>query len=151
MGADLITQKNKIAFLITHGFEEGDNIFCLDRMRNMGLPAVSISVPTGLIRGLHGISIRADYSIDQISPQQVSMVVISGGEKHLSGLLLDPRVKRFIQHAAETEPFYVAWLASNLKPDQFNWISLKKPSRFIQQNGLDIDQFTNHLIDMVMT
>lgn len=143
-------QKKRTLILLAPGFEEGPIVYCLDRMREAGLPVSLVGVSPGWIKGLHGISVRTDYSLEQLVPEiPCQLVVVSGGRQCVSSLLADPRVRRLFESIRENEGFVAAMLSAEPSLVQAGISTLSTDSHFFQRGDMTIDEFANRLIELV--
>lgn len=143
--------KKKILILLASGFEEGSSIYCLDRMREAGLPVSVVGISAGWIKGVHGVTVRTDYSLDQLTPEMpYQLVVVSGGRQCVSSLLADPRVRRLFESTLKNEGFVATMLSAELALVQAGIPALSTDSHFVQQGNMNIDEFTNRLIELVL-
>lgn len=64
-----VLQNNRVLILLATGFEETAVVFCASQIREAGLPISLIGLSAGVLKGLHGLFIRPDYSLDQLLPE----------------------------------------------------------------------------------
>lgn len=150
MGARQIHQEEKKIFLIAPGFEEGVTIYCVDRIREVGLSAVLVGISSGYVKGAHGISVRVDCSIDEVNPETVAMIAISGGRQHILSLLADPRVKQLFEGTPDNNGIQIVWLNNTIPPDQFSWFKMRDAGQLVQRGYMSVNEFTDHLITLIM-
>lgn len=81
-----------IAVLFAPGFEESEALTVVDVLRRANLPAESIGVGDSVVTGGHGISIRTDKALSQITADELEMVVIPGGYEGVDHLMNSPAV-----------------------------------------------------------
>ncbi len=68
-------------FLAT-GFEEIEAITTVDMLRRVNIDVATVSVDTdvqNLVKGAHGISVKADMGIDEIDFENIEGVILPGG------------------------------------------------------------------------
>jgi hypothetical protein len=95
-----------IAVLLSPGFEEGTAVYCLDRFREAGFSVSLVGMSNNPIRGMHGISVQPDCTIDEISPDTpFRLVILSGGQQYISSMLIDPRVYNLFKDTAQARGF----------------------------------------------
>lgn len=139
--------KNKVLILLAPGFEESVTVYCMEQMREASLQVSLVGLSNGLIRGIHGLSIQPDISLDQLEPSgQVKLVVIPGGRKCTSSLLADPRVFQLLKITIASNGIVAATsnAASILKQ---TGLTKKFPSTWlIPEHELELNTFTEQLI-----
>ncbi|MCA9921478.1 MAG: DJ-1/PfpI family protein [Anaerolineales bacterium] len=92
----------KVAFLLTPGFEEGTAVFCLEQLRDAGLPVSLIGINDLPISGLHGIKIEPDCTINEITDEApFHVIVLSGGNQTITSLLFDPRIDKLLKQTIQ--------------------------------------------------
>ena len=69
----------KIAVLFAPGFEESEALTAVDVLRRANLEVESVGVGGAEITGAHGITIRTDTTLEQVSEAELSMLVAPGG------------------------------------------------------------------------
>ena len=89
------------------GFEEIEALTVVDILRRIGRKVTTVGVGGRTIRGAHGIPVICDAQEEDVSPDDLEMVVIPGGMPGVSNLEKSPVVKKFIQ-AAEEQGAYLA-------------------------------------------
>lgn len=142
--------QRRILILLAPGFEEGPIVYCLDRMREAGLPVSLVGPSPRWIRGIHGISVRTDYSLEQLEPQiPHQLIVVSGGRQHIASLLADPRVRDLFQSVQESKGHVAATLSAESPLVQAGIHTLSHDSLFVQHGKMSVDEFANRLIEMV--
>ena len=69
-----------ICIFLAEGFEEIEALFPLDILRRGGLSVKTVSV-TGdkVVLGAHRVPVVADMLFDELSPEEVEMIVLPGG------------------------------------------------------------------------
>lgn len=138
----------RIVTLVANNFEEGFTVYCLDRMREAKLPSSLIGVSKGLIRGLHGICIQPDATLNNIDNLNVGMVIIPGSRSCASHLLSDPRVHRLIDDTIANGG-YIATLES--VQELVASLGVKKVAErqhLLVQGSLSMPDFVQKLIDI---
>jgi protein deglycase len=92
----------RVCVLLAEGFEEIEAVTIVDVLRRAGVETMTVGVSSDRIRGAHGIELRADATLDEISQQGWAMVVLPGGIPGATNLRDDPKVQDLLrsQHAA---------------------------------------------------
>ncbi|HRQ40113.1 MAG TPA: DJ-1/PfpI family protein [Chloroflexota bacterium] len=142
---------NRIVILLAPGFEETAVVYCMEHMREAGLPVSLVGLSAGILKGLHGLAVRPDYSLDQLSPETVHQgVIMPGGPACVSALLTDPRVHRLLDVTIQNSGF-VAVLATAvpLFTQSVSQLTTAAP-HFIRQGEMGITEFTDYLIDFAL-
>lgn len=78
---------NSIAVLFAPVFEEAEPLTIVDIIRRANLPAETIGVGGNEITGGHGVTLRTDKTIDEVSAGELEMAVIPGGYPGVDSLL----------------------------------------------------------------
>ncbi len=68
-----------VYMLLGEGFEETEAIAPLDLLRRADIPVQTVTLENETVFGGHGIGIKADISIDAVSPEDAHMVILPGG------------------------------------------------------------------------
>lgn len=143
------TPGNRVFVLLAPGFEEGPAIYCLDRMREKGLPVSLVSLSAGLVNGLHGVAVRPDYTLDQLLPgTPCRLVIVPGGRQCVASLIADPRVHQLFDATLENEGFLAAMDSAEPLLAQIGISTTIFPSRFVSQQNMGVDEFSTRLIDL---
>jgi 4-methyl-5(b-hydroxyethyl)-thiazole monophosphate biosynthesis len=93
----------RVCVLFAEGFEELEAVTIVDVLRRAGVETVSVGVTARDVTGSHGITLRADTTLEQAttSGRPWDMVVLPGGMPGASNLRDDARVQALLaaQHA----------------------------------------------------
>jgi 4-methyl-5(b-hydroxyethyl)-thiazole monophosphate biosynthesis len=87
--------------LIGDGFEEGSAIDCLHALRDAGAETSLVGLTAGLVTGSRGIVVQPDLSLDRVMRDAPPRLIVIGGGRHLSALLVDPRVHRLARSTSQ--------------------------------------------------
>ena len=71
--------KNMVALLLADGFEEIEALTPIDMLRRAGVELDSIGITGKSVTGAHGITVIADKTPDEISPDNYDAVILPGG------------------------------------------------------------------------
>ncbi len=85
-----------IAILLADGFEEIEALTPLDILRRAGFDVRTVAIGSKIAIGSHGISVICDISIDEVNPDEVSMVIFPGGMPGSLNLDASPFTDRII-------------------------------------------------------
>ena len=152
MGHHNGSENGRILILIAPGFEEGATVLCLERLREAGLPVSLIGLSAGLLTGLHGLTVRPDYSLDQLSltvPRR--LIVVSGGRQSAASLLSDPRVHQLLNATLEASGYAAAMSSAETCLAQAGIPVPSYSSRFIAQSNIELDGFIHRLINIALS
>lgn len=78
---------NPIAVLFAPGFEEAEALTIVDILRRANLPAETVGAGGREITGGHGITLKTDKTLEEITADQLEMAVIPGGYPGVDHLL----------------------------------------------------------------
>jgi len=76
-----------IAVLFAPGFDEAEALTIVDILRRANLPAETVGVTGTEITGGHGITLRTDKTLAEISADELEMIVLPGGYPGVDCLL----------------------------------------------------------------
>src|SRR5690606_31885023 len=104
-----VSLTNRVLILLATGFEVSSVVFCVSQIREAGLPISLVGLSAGILKGLHGLAIRPDYSLEQL-PQGggYAGVIIPGTPQCVAALLADPRVHHLVQKTLEEQGLFSA-------------------------------------------
>ncbi|MBK8902379.1 MAG: DJ-1/PfpI family protein [Anaerolineaceae bacterium] len=84
-------QKKNIAILISPGFSENEVVYCLSQMRACGLPIRLVGVSNSLVHSQHGLSVKPDLALNDLTNMPpFKMVIIPGSYECVTNLLTSP-------------------------------------------------------------
>lgn len=69
----------KVAVLLANGFEEGEALVVVDIMRRAGIECDMVSIEDEMVKGSHGIEVKANKIITDINKDSYDMIVLPGG------------------------------------------------------------------------
>jgi 4-methyl-5(b-hydroxyethyl)-thiazole monophosphate biosynthesis len=151
MGAYKISSGKRVLILLAPGFEERQIIHHTSCMRESGVPTSLVGLSTQSVSGQHGIAVQPDCSLNDLPREtDYSLVLMSGGYQYVSSLLADPRVHQLLSNILKQEGYIAAnELAGAILPHT-NAKALLQGCHFITQNNMDLNEFTQHLISLVI-
>lgn len=86
-----------VCILLGVGFEESEALVPADLMRRAGIEVVLTALEGDEVRGSHGITVKADASLDGVDPGAVEMVMLPGGMGGVKSLLSHPAALDFVK------------------------------------------------------
>lgn len=97
-----------IYMLLADGFEESEAIVPADLLKRAGATVKLVSISDNLmVKGSHGITIRADILIDEVSKDEMECLILPGGSAGTQHLGESIKVKTLID-AAIAKGVYIA-------------------------------------------
>ena len=97
----------KVAVFLAEGFEEGEALFVVDILRRAGFQCNSVSINEEMVKGSHGIVVKADKIIsDEI--KEYDMIVLPGGLPGATNLRDDERVIELVKYFDKAPEKFVA-------------------------------------------
>lgn len=141
---------NNVLILLAPGFEAGPMVYCLEHMRDAGIPVSLIGLASGVIPSVHGLAIRPDCSLNQIMPEDSPrLVIVPGGAQSISSLIADPRVHRMFDAALANGGFVATMSGADSILEKAGIFSPSQRTRFLSQGNLKISKFSSHLINLI--
>jgi 4-methyl-5(b-hydroxyethyl)-thiazole monophosphate biosynthesis len=142
---------NHALVLLAPGFEEGDVIYCLDRLRAAGVAVSLAAISLGLIKSAHGLSIRPDCTLDQL-PADVSyrLVIVPGGRQSTAVLLTDPRIHRLLNAVRDNGGVLAAMASAAPTLAEAGVDRNVGFDKFIVQQDNDIAAFSDQLLNLCL-
>ncbi|MCP5097783.1 MAG: DJ-1/PfpI family protein [Chloroflexi bacterium] len=139
-----------IAVLLSPGFEEGTAVYCLDRFREAGYPVSLVGMTNNPIRGVHGIAIQPDCTIDDISSDvSFRLVILSGGQQYISSMLVDPRVYNLFKETIDAQGHIATTTNTKQFLDDVGGLpSLISQSPIISQGNMSPIEFVKALLEL---
>lgn len=93
---------DRIVVPLADGFEEIEAVTIVDVLRRAEVEVVTVGLASPEVaRGAHGMDIVPDAHIDDIDPDEVTMIVLPGGLPGATTLTADPRVQNIIKKVAD--------------------------------------------------
>lgn len=88
-----------VYILLAPGFEEMEALVPADLMRRAGLDVALVSLEGDFIPGGHNIVVKADMALDQVSVDDMQLLMLPGGGVGVANLGNDPRVEQLVKRA----------------------------------------------------
>lgn len=96
-----------VCILLGRGFEESEALVPADLLRRAGVDVALTALQGQEVTGGHGITVKADLSLDQLGPAQVEMVFLPGGLGGVDAISACPKALELV-HAVHSQGRYVA-------------------------------------------
>lgn len=97
-----------VTVFLANGFEEMEALAPIDLLKRAGISVQTASVGTNpaihggrIVTGAHGVSVLCDLSVDQLSAEEMEMLVLPGGGLGTENLDRSPQVDRWLKYADE--------------------------------------------------
>ncbi len=90
-----------VIILLADGFEEIEALTPLDVLRRAGVEAKTVGIGTRVAIGAHGIPVVCDKSPDDVSIDEVEMIILPGGMPGATNLDSSSFVDKLIREATE--------------------------------------------------
>ncbi len=125
---------------------------CLCRLQKKGVPVSVVGLTPDLLSGLHGLTIRPDFSLSEFIQlitveRNLYSLIISGGHEGAAVLFADPRVHKLVPDILNAGNYVAAMLPAQQMLNQIGIPSPQQTSQFIPQNDLETNEFVDQLID----
>lgn len=101
-----------VCILLGAGFEEAEALVPADLLRRAGETVILTALEGELVPGSHGITVKADATLAQIDPAEVSLVLLPGGLGGVKSLSADPRVAQLVRTVYEQGGYVAAICAA---------------------------------------
>ena len=97
-----------VYILLGEGFEECEAIAPADLLRRAGVEVALVGLEGLEVTGSHGITVKADLTLEQVETQNMEMLVLPGGLGGVASIQMDLFATALIQKAADRD----CWLAA---------------------------------------
>ena len=93
-----------VYLFLANGFEETEALVTVDVLRRAGYPVTTVGIGGSFIEGTHGITVKADKTDSEVSPDEsLIAVILPGGMPGTLGLSESEKVAEFIRFADENK------------------------------------------------
>lgn len=141
----------KVLILIAPGFEERGVVYVLATLREATLPVALVSLSAGLVTGLHGLTVRPDYTMEQVVPDLPGrLVIVPDGQQCVSALLADPRVHRLFEATIRDRGHVATMLVAGQELARAGIPANGSAGRFLNQGDQSVADFTNNLLNLLL-
>jgi 4-methyl-5(b-hydroxyethyl)-thiazole monophosphate biosynthesis len=124
-----------VYLFIAEGFEEIEAVTICDVLRRGGVDVKTVSTGGETVAGAHGIGVKTDMSIDDISFDECELAVMPGGMPGTTNLLEDVRVTDFMKRMAAAEGKKVAAICA--APMVLGHLGILKDKRAVIYPGME--------------
>jgi len=98
--------------MLAQGFEEMEAVTPGDLLRRAGIPTAYVGVTGAEVTGSHGMTLRADLTLEQMDLTQLEMIVLPGGRQGVENLLESRPALEAVRFAYENEKLVAAICAA---------------------------------------
>ena len=100
-----------IYVMMVDGFEETEAIEPIDIMRRASLTVITVGVNGQFVTGAHGIIVKTDILIEDVSKTDMELLMLPGGPGH-DALNTNANVQNLIDYASQNDLYIAAICAS---------------------------------------
>lgn len=101
-----------VYIMLADGFEEAEALVPADLLRRAGIETALVSVDGELVKGAHGICVKADLSFGQADLSKAEMVVLPGGMGGVKNLSKQSGIGHTLQLVLERDGWVAAICAA---------------------------------------
>lgn len=101
-----------VTILLGDGFEEMEAVIPYDMLKRAGIPVQFAGIGGELIRGSRGITVKADLLLEDVSYEQMDMIVLPGGLGGVDSILGCRKALRLVKSAWEDGKYVAAICAA---------------------------------------
>lgn len=102
-------EKNKkVCVMLADGFEEIEALTVVDVLRRSNIECDMVSIKDELVKGAHGIFVKADKKISNINKNEYTMIVLPGGLPGATNLENCEELIKWIKEVVNNPKKYVA-------------------------------------------
>jgi 4-methyl-5(b-hydroxyethyl)-thiazole monophosphate biosynthesis len=135
----------RVALILAEGFEEVEAIAPIDVLRRAGVEVLVVGLTPEPVTSARNVKVVPDTTIDQLSPDELDLVILPGGAGGVERLKEDPRVERLLKAMQEKKKLIGAICAAPTALAKFGLLEGKKatvypslveeikPAQFINQ------------------
>ena len=147
------TEEIKTFILVSDGFDEPAVVECLCRVREQGASANLVGLYSGLLSGYHGLTVRPDYSLNQIE-QDINhsgkqMAIILNGRSNFTSLLTDPRVHRLIERTLNNHGLVAIMGNKSGWPLPTDEMTQSAEMNLLLQDHMETDDFIQEILKRI--
>ena len=97
---------------LADGFEETEAIACLDVIRRGEIAIQTVSIDQPDVKGAHGISVKADLLMDEVTTAHLDGIILPGGMPGTLNLEKDERISALIEYCYQNNLLIAAICAA---------------------------------------
>ncbi len=131
----------KVLVPLAEGFEEIEALTIIDVLRRADVQVTTLHIKSELVKGAHGISVKADADIRKITGNDYGAIVLPGGMPGSKNLLESPDVNRLLVDINENDGYLAAICAAPMVLGHAGFLIGKKatcyPGYETQLNGAE--------------
>jgi hypothetical protein len=106
-----------------------------------------VGLSARLIRGYHGMTVRPDVTLGQLTgTADHKLVLIPDGKECVSALFADPRVHQLIENTLKTQGVVAAMPEAETMLERSGLVTSSTASSFVWRRDKDLTEFTAELI-----
>ncbi|MCB9421611.1 MAG: DJ-1/PfpI family protein [Ardenticatenaceae bacterium] len=140
-----------VLILIASHFDEKAVVYCLSELRQQGLAVALVSVTSGMVQSVRGLTLRPDKSLaetDELITAKRQLLLLAGGAACAAAVLSDPRSHQLIQRILQTDGYVAAMSQTYALALE---TGLDVSDRFLRQGGMETAVFVRQLINHIST
>ncbi|MBR3290100.1 MAG: DJ-1/PfpI family protein [Clostridia bacterium] len=92
-----------VYLFLANGFEEVEALTPVDILRRAGVEVTTVGIGGQSVTGSHGITVTADAAETDVTPDDLTAVILPGGMPGTRNLDASATVRRFLDAAAESQ------------------------------------------------
>ena len=143
--------KNNIGILISSGFAERDVVTCLAKLRSAGLPTSLIGRSNKLTHSQHGLVVRPDLSLNQISDDTAfHLLIIPGYYECVVNLMASPDFHVQIKANISNNNYIAVLNDAKTALEQANLLNTPC-EHILHQDKQSLNSFCEQLIQLAIT
>jgi len=120
----------RICVLLAEGFEEIEAVTLVDVLRRASLEVVTCSLSGIEVEGAHGITVKADSTVDRALGENWHMVLLPGGMPGSTNLRDDDRVGELLRKTASEGGYVGAICAAPIALGRFGLLEGKRATSY---------------------
>lgn len=101
-----------VYILLAEGFEEAEAIVPADLLRRAGAQVALVSLDELQVRGGHGITVTADLTLEQVSADEMELLMLPGGLGGVENIQMNLFAMALIQKAYDRGAYLAALCAA---------------------------------------
>ncbi len=140
-----------IYMFLADGFEEIEAISPLDILRRAGLEIKTVSINESLeVEGAHGIVVRADTVLSEISESEGEMFILPGGSRGTENLEACEALREILVRANEKEKYIAAICAAPTILAKMGLLARRRATCYPSLAGVMLENSVKYKSDKVV-